>query len=130
MTAPKTRVFMSIPIDRRERGCWWWALIAALLLAPSCTIRNTPPSQLSGPTVTFVRHEDNGAVNIQPADVIIDGRLAATIAGGETRHVSVSSGQHSVSVQSANPYEPGSNRNSWNSKPLKVALRPAERIII
>src|ERR1041384_2794328 len=87
-----------------------WVVMVTVVALASCA-----NPQRNRVAVTLIRNEDNGLVNIQPADVRIDGRLVARISGGQTQRLFVVPGEHVLTAQSTNPYDPTSARESWVS---------------
>jgi hypothetical protein len=69
------------------------------------------------------RFEDNGFLNIYPAQLRVDGKNLGEILGGSYRCIELTPGPHVAEVLSANPYDRNSiDSNAWRSKTLHFVL--------
>lgn len=75
------------------------------------------------------RPENNGVLNIRPANVLIEDGPVLTLLGGQAACAYVEGGRtYSVWIQSENPFYPESkNPTAWKSNSLKVAVRRGTR---
>jgi len=77
-----------------------------------------------GAILRVIRSEENGAINILPAEILVDSRPVGAILGGNSRDIAVTAGKHHVIVRSQSFYDQQSHRTPWRSNRLKVMVAP------
>ena len=76
------------------------------------------------------RPENNGVLNIRPADIVIKGGPGLSLAGGEAACAYVEGGgKYALWAQSSNPYDPSApDSAAWRSSDLQVSVEQGGRV--
>ena len=77
------------------------------------------------------RGEDNGVLNIRPAQITANEKHLFWISGGERKCVTVKPGKYRTVAQSSDPYDPNDkNATTWKSQPLTILVKKDSKVII
>ena len=67
------------------------------------------------------RYEDNGAINLRPVEIRIDGQVVFSLIGGSKECYYLEPGTYDVIATSRNPWEPNSTDDfAWRSNSIRV----------
>jgi hypothetical protein len=106
------------------------ALAIALLATGTAGAEGSSTAQ-----VCFVRHEDNGRMNLLPARIYgshgSHEELLATVAGGSKKCVAIELGSWSFQARSSHPYTArADNPNACKSEPLSAEVAATTTIVV
>ena len=81
--------------------------------------------------ICISRNENNGVLNIKPAEITINEKHFLWIFGGERKCCEIESGQYIIIAQSPDPYYPNDkNPATWKSVPLTLAVQAGAKVEI
>lgn len=97
---------------------------AGIIVSSSLAIEYKPQQEVLSSQICVERPENNGIVNIVPAEVVFSNQQRLSLVGGQAGCIFVAVGDYSFGVQSSDPYNPESpNPKAWISTETKVSLK-------
>jgi hypothetical protein len=109
-----------------------YAAVATIMAAAAIGVVHASDTRDEGPiNLCVFRYEDNGAVNIVRARIVIDKHVVAAIVGGSSLCLNSPPGMHSIEIYSRDPYAPTSrSEHAWRSEAFRFNIAGGSKVYL